>query len=126
MIGGTDIAIPAAGGSATLDLCTRIVWQFWPQARFEDAVTGAKYQQYAEIPFASLRELLIYRDAQTESAWDAGDANAPENSMLYLILAKSSITVVVDDPRTEAMRSIVESLRASLEAAIRKAYAAAA
>lgn len=123
MIGGTDIVIPAPGGQATLDLCARIVRRYWPQACFEDAVAGDKYDQYGEIPLGRVHELLVYRDAHAQAAWDAGDANAPENSMLYLLLSDDSITAVLDDPETEEMRSMLESLRASLEAAIRRTYA---
>ncbi|HQU44156.1 MAG TPA: hypothetical protein PK867_15155 [Pirellulales bacterium] len=126
MIGGTDIIIPATGDPAALDICARIVRRYWPQARFEDAVTGEKYAQYGEIPLGCVRELLVYRDAHAESAWDADDANSPENSMLYLILSGDSITVVLDDPDAADMRSIVGSLRTSLEAAIQRTYAAAA
>lgn len=126
MIGGTDILIPATGDAAALDICARIVRRYWPQARFENAVTGDKYQEYAQIPLGCMQELLVYRDAKAESAWDADDPNSPENSLLYLILRKDSITVVLDNADTAEMRSVVVSLQASLEAAIPRTYAAAA
>lgn len=126
MIGGTDILIPATGDAAALDVCTRILRHFWPRARFEDAVTGDKYEEYGEIPLGCVRELFVYRDAQAESDWDADESSTPENSMVYLILSSDFITVVLDDPDAAEMRSIVASLRISLHSAIQRTYAAAA
>ena len=126
MIGGKDIVIPATGDSAALDICARIVRCYWQQARFEDAVTGEKYQEYADVPLGLVHELLVYRDAQAECAWDADDTNSPENSMLYFLLSRDSVTVVVDNPDNPDMRSVLGSLRDSLESAIHRTYAAAA
>lgn len=118
MIGGTDVVIPSSGDAAALESAARIIHQFWPHARFEDAVTGDKYDHYGQIPFRRVRELLVYRDAQAEAAWDAEDANSPPNSMVYFILGRDSITVVMDDPDAVGMMSILGSLRASQEPAI--------
>lgn len=120
MIGGTDIVIPATGDPAAFDICARIIRRYWPHARFEDAVTGNKYEQYGDIPLGGVRELFIYRDAHAEAAWDADDANSPANSMLYLVLSRDSITLVLDDPDSAEMRSLVASLRTSLESAIQR------
>jgi hypothetical protein len=117
VIGGTDIIIPSTGDAAALDICARIMRHYWVSARFEDAVTGDKYAQYAEIPFGSIGELLVYRDPESERAWDSDDANTLANSMLYFIRSRNAMTVVVDDPDTAEMRSIVASLRAELQAA---------
>lgn len=126
MIGGTDIVMPATGDAAALDICARIIRHYWPRARFEDAVTGEKYDDYAHIPLGCVRELFVFQDPEAEAAWDADDANSPENTLLYCLLRKDSMTVVVDNPELEEMRSILASLHASLEAAIPRTYAAAA
>jgi hypothetical protein len=110
MIGGSDIVIPAVGGPAALEACARIVKQNWPNARFENAVTGEKYERLDDIPFAAVRELLVYPDAQAEAAWDADSPDSPENSMLNLIVSPESITVVTDNPDTPNMRSILDSI----------------
>ena len=120
MIGGTDIVLRTTGDPAALDICARIVVRYWPRARFEDAITGDKYEQYGDMPLGGMRELFVYRDAQSECAWDADDGDSPENSMLYLILSSDSVTVVLDDPNTAEMRSMVSSLRVSLETAVAK------
>jgi hypothetical protein len=111
MIGGTDIVIPSRGDPAMLGACARTIQQHWPQARFEDALTGEKYPSYADVPLGLVRELLVYRDASAEAAWDGESADASANSMIYLILTSDGLTTVVDDPNTEEMRSLLEALR---------------
>jgi hypothetical protein len=126
MIEGTDIVIPAKGDPETLDACVHIVREYWPLARFENALTGEKFSRYKELPFGSLRELFIYPDNLAESSWDHGDANANTNSMLYLILTPDGVTVVLDDPSTNEMRSMLDSIRGSLAMEIFNTYAEAA
>ncbi len=111
MIGGTDIVFPAVGDSAALEACARIVGRHWPNVRFEDAVTGEKYQRLADIPLGKVRELLAYPNAAAEAAWDADTPDSPENSMLYLIVRPEDITVVLDNPNTAEMRSILNAIR---------------
>jgi hypothetical protein len=111
MIGGTDIVIPTKGDPECLDACVRMIREYWPHARFEDALTGEKYDQYEELPFGRLRELFVYPDELAETAWDQGDANAATNSMFYLILSPDHVTVILDDPKTESMQAIMESIR---------------
>lgn len=111
MIGGNDIVFPAVGDPATLEACVRIVEQHWPDVRFEDAVTGDKYRRLADIPVGNVRKLLAYPDAEAEAAWDADSLNSPENSILILIVRPGDITLVVDNPDTAVMRSILDSIR---------------
>lgn len=110
MIGGNDIVFPAVGDPASLEACARIVGRHWPDVRFEDAATGAKYQHLAEIPFGKVRELLVYPNADAEAAWDADSPDSAENSMLYLIVRPEDLTVVLDNPQTEEMQSILNTI----------------
>jgi hypothetical protein len=126
MIGGTDIVIPAIGKPAALDNCVRIVQGRWPQARFENAVTGEKYARYGDIPLGHVRELFAYPDASAEAAWDGDNSKAPANSMLHLILSPNSVTVVLDDPDTADMQAILEGFRTMLETQILKNHYAGA
>jgi hypothetical protein len=121
----TDVMIPATGEPVTLDGCVRIVQHHWPQARFEDPVTGKKYPSYRQIPIGRVRELLVYPDRQAETAWDVGHLDAPANSMLHLIDSPPFITVVLDDPKAADMRSLLESIRAILGMDILNTYAEA-
>jgi hypothetical protein len=126
MIGGTDIVIPALGGPEALDACVRIVQRHWPQARFEDAVTGDKYRSYGELPMGRVRQLLVYPNVEAEAAWDADDPDSPPNSMLYLILSPTDITAVLDDPAAADMQAILASIRTVLRMDILNTLAEAA
>ena len=114
MIGGCDIVIPAVGDSAALEACARIIGRHWRDARFEDAVTGEKYQSLERVPLGKVSELLVYADAVAEAAWDADGLDSAENSMIYLIVRLREITIVVDDPATPEVSSILDSIRGIL------------
>ncbi len=114
MIGGSDIVIPAVGDSAALDGCARIIARKWPNVRFEDAVTGDKYRRICDIPFGKVRELFAFPNAETEAAWDADSPDSPENSMLYLIVRPEDITIVLDDPNSAEMQTILAAIRSLL------------
>jgi len=110
VIGGSDIVFPAVGDSAALEACAQIVGRRWPNIRFEDAVTGDKYPRLGDIPLGRVRELLVYRDADAEAAWDGDSPDSPENSMLTLIVRPEDITVVLDNPDTADVRSILDAI----------------
>ena len=126
MIGGSDIVFPAVGDSAVLAACARILGRHWPEIRFEDAITGDKYRRADDIPFGRVRDLLAYANPDAESAWDAGSPDSPENSMLYLLARPSQVTVVVDDPNTAEMQSVLNSIQELLWTDIFSTYARAA
>jgi hypothetical protein len=126
MIGGNDIVFPAVGDSATLEACARIIQRRWPRARFENAITGEKYPQLDDIPFAELTELLAYPTAEAEAAWDADSPDSPENTMLYIIMREEDITIVLDDPDTAEMRPILEAIHGLLWTDIQYTYTRAA
>jgi hypothetical protein len=126
MIGGNDIVFPAVGDPASLEACARIVRRHWPDVRFEDAITGVKYERLDDIPFGMVRELLAYPDADAEAAWDAESPDSAENSMLYLIVRPDDITVVLDNPDTAEMRSILGAIHDLLWTDILRTYERAA
>jgi hypothetical protein len=110
VIGGNDIVFPAVGDSASLEACARIVGRHWPDIRFEDAITGEKYQRIGEIPLGRVQELLAYPDAESEAGWDFDRPDSEENSMLCLIVRPDEITVVIDNPKTVQMQSILKEI----------------
>jgi len=114
MIGGRDIVFPTIGDPASLEACARIIQRHWPNIRFENAVTGDKYERLSAIPFGKVRELLAYPDADAEAAWDGDSSSSAENSMLYLIVRPRDFTVVIDNPDTDEMQSILKAIRYSL------------
>jgi hypothetical protein len=126
MIAGNDKVFPAVGDAAALEACARIVARQWPNIRFEDAITGDKYSRLSDIPFGNVRELLAYPNAEAEAAWDADSPDSHENSMLYLIARPEEITVVIDNPETTEMRSILDAIRDMLWIDILNTYKRAA
>jgi hypothetical protein len=120
MIGGKDIVIPAMGSPMSLHACIRVVQRQWPNARFEDAETGAKYSSQSAIPIAQVHQLLAYPNAEAEKLWDDDSPDSPANSMMQLVLGEQSVTVVVDDPNLGEMPAILEGIRAGLEMEILK------
>ena len=104
----------------------RVVGRHWPEIRYEDAVTGDKYQRLSDVPFGKVRELLAYRNAAAEAAWDANSPDSPENSMIYLIVRPEDVTVVVDNPDVAETRSILNAIHDLLWTDILFTYARAA
>jgi len=115
MIGGIDIEIPTQLGPAALDRGTRTILRAWPEAVIVDADTGAKLQDLAGVSFTELRELLIYRDPAAEARWELEGA-IPElrDTMVHLLADDELITVVVDDPSSPEMQSLLEDLHHEL------------
>ncbi len=126
MIGGKDIVFPAIGDAASLEACTRIVARHWRDIRFENAITGDKYSRFVDIPFGKVSQLLAYLNAEAESAWDADSPESAENSMLCLIVRPKDITIVLDNPNTAEMRSILGAIRDFLWTDMLWTYARAA
>jgi hypothetical protein len=126
MIGGNDIIFGAVGDSASLEACARIVRKRWPDARFEDAVTGNKYACLTDVPFGTIKELLVYPSKEAEACWDADRSDSPENSMLYIIARDEEITVVLDNPDTAEMQFILDGIRGVLWTYVETTYARAA
>lgn len=122
MIGGNDVVFGAVGDSASLEACARIIRKCWPDVRFEDAVTGAKYSRTADVPFGSIKELLAYPNQEAEACWDSDSPDSPENSMLSIIVRERDVTVVLDNPCTPEMRSILEGIRGALWTYVEATY----
>jgi hypothetical protein len=126
MIGGNDIVFGAVGDSASLEACARIIRKRWPHARFEDAVTGDKYERLNDIPFGSVKQLLAYPSKEAETFWDTDRPDSPENSMLYIIVREEDVTVVLDNPQTADMQFILEGIHGALWSYVESNYARAA
>jgi hypothetical protein len=102
------------------------VARYWPHVRFEDAITGDKYQRLGEVPFGKVKELLAYADAEAEAAWDSDRPDSAENSMLNLIVRPEDVTVVLDNPNTAEMRAILTAIHDLIWPDILLTYARAA
>lgn len=115
MIGGQDIVIPTAAGACALDVCLRIIRRQWPQAVFEDALTGTVYEDYESIPVGRIQEIFAYQTKDAAKAWeDSGAVPQLANSMVQVLLTKESLTLVVDDRSAPAIAGMIESIRSAV------------
>jgi hypothetical protein len=116
MIGGVDIVVRTKREPPeALERCTRAVMRHWHSAVVQDAITGTIYP-YSAVPFAASPEFMIYRDRAALNSWEELGADpSNENTMVHLLSHKTGqVTVVVDDPMTDPMPSILETLEHSL------------
>jgi hypothetical protein len=117
VIGGVDIVVPtraSAGNSLIASL--RIIRQAWPTAVIENALTGEKLELGKGVLLPdSFTDLFVYPSAQIAAQWNELGAE-PElaNTMIHLLVRLGEITVVVDDPRTEPIRSMLAAIRDAL------------
>jgi hypothetical protein len=116
MIGGTDKIIRTGKGDAALDICLRVIRRYWPQAVFEDALTGERIERYELLPIGRLKEVFVYQSSGAAQEWDEKGADpALRNTMIHLLLAEGNVTAVMDDPADEAIGPLLESLRFALQ-----------
>ena len=68
MIGGIDISIPTQAGDSSLVAAVRAIVQYWPNAVFEDGVTGERFGRLMEVPFGRIEEVFVYRESAVADA----------------------------------------------------------
>jgi hypothetical protein len=114
MIGGIDVRIPTKAGGLSLEVAVRAIRQTWPEAVFENGLTGERYETFADIPFGEVEEIFVYRDPASAALWEAEGA-IPEasNTMIHLIADPGWITAVVDE-RTDEMNEILAAIESGL------------
>lgn len=114
MIGGEDILVGGAGldRAASLDSVVRIIFKYWRGAIFQDGTDGKQYALFSQIPFGRVQELLIYRDRESLRSWENLGAD-PSNAgtMVHVVASQEGITLVVDDARSQMMRTVIEEVR---------------
>jgi enoyl-CoA hydratase/carnithine racemase len=115
MIGGTDLSMPIKNKLVALDVCLRLIRHIWPNAVYENALTGEKADRYEELAIGLLDELFVYQDERVAREWDEkGNVPHLENTMLHLLLSESVLTAVTDNPAEKTMRQLIESIRSAL------------
>jgi hypothetical protein len=114
MIGGIDVRIPSQAGGLSLEVAVLAIRQVWPEAVFENGLTGERYDPFAEIPFGEIEEIFVFRDPASAAIWDAEGA-IPEasNTMIHLIADPGWVTAVVDE-RTDDMNEIIGAMESCL------------
>jgi hypothetical protein len=114
MIGGIDIQIPTYGGASSIEVAVRTIRQQWPQAVFENGLTGERYDHFRQIPFGDIEEIFVYRDRNAADLWDQeGSIPATQNTMIHLLADADLITAVVDE-RDPAMEEILAGITMAL------------
>jgi hypothetical protein len=80
MIGRFDLVFPTTlPTEEALDVCASAILFTWRAAVFEDAETADVYRAVYVIPFAHVRELLVYRDNDAYEGWERLGAD-PSNA----------------------------------------------
>jgi hypothetical protein len=115
MIGGIEIRLPTRGVTAPLEVAVRAIGQEWPDAVFENGISGERYDEFGQIPFGSIEEIFVYRDRDSADVWEAhGAIPAVHNTMIHIISDDGLLTLVVDR-RDAAMEAILGAVAAVLE-----------
>lgn len=87
----------------------RFVWQ---HAVFEDAETGPTM---AEAPWAIdalPTEILVYRNESSRQQWETlGASPTTRGTLIHLLREPGSLTIVTDDPPSEEMRRILNTIQ---------------
>lgn len=112
MIGGEDFVIPTKAGAVALQRAVSQTTLFWPQAVFEDAESGERFDQESSIPFGKCREILAYKDQTLAARWDQlGADDSLVETMIHLLVSDKSLTIVVDADPSEQMKDFVKEVR---------------
>jgi hypothetical protein len=114
MIGGIDIHLRSWAGDSSLEIATRAIQEFWPNAAFENGLTSDRFDSFGQIPFGELEEIFVYRDLAAADAWDADGAIASlSNTMVHIIVDPGWVTLVIDE-KDDLMQSMIEAISSAL------------
>ncbi len=112
MIGGHDLTfrviVPAP---AIVEGVVRLLLKRWTAATLEDALTGERVEFVPgrETPLPG--EIFIYRDAEACRSWQQlGAVPETANNMVHLLQGDQTVTLVVDDPQSGEMKSLLDEV----------------
>jgi hypothetical protein len=116
VVGGEGIICPAGSSDAALDLCLRAIRRYWPQAVFENALTGERVDRYESLSVGLLAEVLVYQNRQAVHEWDKHPSSPSlGNSVIRLLPAQGSMTAAVYEPADQSVRKILQSIELPLK-----------
>lgn len=114
MIGGIDIQLPTMAGDSAIEVAIRVIRQCWPQAVFENGISGERYNAFWDIPLGVIEELFVYQESKYADAWDdEGAVPKLSNTMIHLIPEDDMLTVVIDQ-RDQQMNEIISAIASGL------------
>ncbi|MGK3967046.1 hypothetical protein WMF38_23095 [Sorangium sp. So ce118] len=98
MIGGADIVLYGQTKAHDTDLLVRGIRTEWPDAIIQhaDDENGVPIREF-RFPVIGPVELIVYRDNASYQSWmSKGAAVDNQDTMIHLIVADDSVTLVVD------------------------------
>ncbi|HEX4000667.1 MAG TPA: hypothetical protein VHX65_19115 [Pirellulales bacterium] len=114
MIGGIDLELPTWAGDSTLERAVEATRQLWPDAVFQEVLTGDRYDTFDQMPFGGKRQIFVYRDVKAADRWEAmGAVPSLYNTMVHLITDPGFITIVVDE-ENEFTRQMINAISTAL------------
>ena len=116
MIGGEDIqmALESRPSAGTVDFVLRLLRAVWPEAVVDDVEDERGPRPIdAMFPARALHELLVYRDAASQHAWDEhGATDETNDSMIHILTDNDGLTFVVDAKTSLAGMLVLEIIGA--------------
>ena len=91
-------------------MCVR---QHWPHSVFENPETADRYDYFSQIPFGTIHEIFVYRDAAAADGWTRRRDPELYNTMVHIIADMEMVTVVVDKTDAE-MRGMIDDISSAL------------
>lgn len=115
MIGGKDIYLHTPSGISALDCALRTIRLFWPNAVFENGTTAEIVENYKDLAFSGMLEILAYQNVQAFKQWEIRGAD-PElaGTMIHLMAAAEELTLVIDEKPNHQIETIITSIRHAL------------
>lgn len=117
MIGGVDIILSTlTSPQNAISMSLGLIGRIWPDAVVEDADSGEKSAigDGALIP-ETMTDIFVYQNKEIAQKWDQLGAE-PElaGTMIHVLARKDEVTVVVDDPKSEAARIFISTMKNAL------------
>ncbi len=110
MIGGTELIVRTRlSPAAALGNAAHVVLGQWREGVAQSGTTGVVLGRYANIAFADVNELLIYRHGAALHRWEQVGADPSTDDTLVHLLAygQGQLTIVVDDRPSAEVRRLV-------------------
>lgn len=115
MIGGEDIQLALESGPSadTVGYVLRLLRAVWPEAVVDDVDDERGPRPInAMFPARRFHELLVYRDAASQLAWDEkGATDETNDSMIHILTDDDGLTFVVDTKTSFAGALVAEVIR---------------
>lgn len=125
MIGGIEKDIETNAGDASIEVAIRAIRHEWPNALFEDALSGERFETFEQVPFGVTQEIFVYQDETAYDDWEAmGAVPQLSNTMIHLIHDDGFLTIVFDK-LDGTIDKIVSGIQSALKDEVHHVFAEA-